>query len=209
VGISGSSYNLSPSARNAFVGHGDAVTVAAAATSTAMGPTPVRTGSNGYQLTPVAQNNGAVGASKTGAAHGVTHELVPIGLLQSSVVPGERSGASSTASAAPISTSIVGCTLAKTEMELVLRRLRRIVREVGAECARRTDGQQEPSHALNDPSDEQHHKVLLIRTLYECDAFAGTEVGRQLEQTSDGVGSVELLRSYAERKGWYSRTVAM
>ena len=159
-------------------------------------------GSNGYQLTRVAHNNGAVGT------HGATHQLVPIGLLQSSV-PGERPGVSHTAPVPPILTGIVGCTLAKAEMELVLRRLRRIVGEVGAECARRTNEEQEPSDASNDSSDEENHKVLLIRTLYECDAFAGTEVGRQLEQTNGGVGSVEMLRSYAERKGWYSRRLVM
>ena len=80
--------------------------------------------------------------------------------------------------------------------------------EVGAECMRRSNGQQALPHASNDiTDDEENHKMLLIRTLYECDAFDGTEVGRHLEQIRDGTDGVELLRSYAERKGWYTRTI--
>ena len=137
-------------------------------------------------------------------AHRATHQLVPVAPLQSTAL-GERSGSIAVSMAAS-STGFGGCTLTKTEMDLVLRRLRRIVGEVGAECLRRSNGQQALSHASNDIDDEENHKMMLIRTLYECDAFAGTEVGRQLEQMCDGTGGVELLRSYAERKGWYART---
>ena len=103
----------------------------------------------------------------------------------------------------PISVSSGGCTLTKMEMDLVLRRLRRIVGEVGAECVRRTNDEQGLSNASNDMSAEENHKMLLMRTLYECDAFVGTEVGRKLEEMSDETASVEGLRSYAKRKGWY------
>jgi len=93
-------------------------------------------------------------------------------------------------------------TLTKTEMELVLRRLRRIVAEVGAECERRST---QPHGAVDEDGDL---KTMLVRTLYECDAFQGTEVGRQLE-TGGGAGvNVDVLRQYAEKMGWYARRAA-
>lgn len=142
-----------------------------------------------------------------GGVHRATHQLVPLAPLQSTAL-GERSG-SIAAPMAPSSTGVGGCTLTTMEMDLVLRRLRRIVGEVGAECMRRSNGQQALPHAASNDitDDEENHKMLLIRTLYECDAFDGTEVGRHLEQIRDGTDGVELLRSYAERKGWYTRTI--
>ena len=44
-----------------------------------------------------------------------------------------------------------------------------------------------------------------MRTLYECDAFDGTEVGRQLASSA---GGMDVLRRYASGKGWYERPEA-
>ena len=93
------------------------------------------------------------------------------------------------------------CVLTKPEMDLVLRRLKRIVNELCTECVHReTDG-----HTTTNIVDEENHERLLVRTLYECDAFAGTEVERQLESMGGETGGLGMLRSYAERKGWYTR----
>ena len=47
---------------------------------------------------------------------------------------------------------------------------------------------------------------LVVRTLYECDAFGGTEVGARLLASS--AGGMDVLRRYASGKGWYERPEA-
>ena len=114
-------------------------------------------------------------------------------------------GPAPTAGAAMGAGGFGGSTLTKTEMELVLRRLRRIVAEVSAECERRSLPQQ-PDGGDRYDYEESDHKTLLVRTLYECDAFQGTEVGRQLE--AGGGAGVDVLRQYGEKRGWYARRAA-
>ena len=47
--------------------------------------------------------------------------------------------------------------------------------------------------------------LLWLRNRYECDAFDGTEVGRQLASSA---GGMDVLRRYASGKGWYERPEA-